>query len=109
MTYLSEILQQYNLLGLAIGICTFAVIGIFHPIVIKCEYYFGTRCWWWFLILGVVMCGVAMAVSDVFLSTLAGVVGFSSFWTIKEIFEQRERVIKGWFPMNPRRRDEYPH
>jgi len=25
-----------------------------------------------------------------------------------ELFEQRQRVIKGWFPMNPRRRDEYP-
>lgn len=109
MIQISNILQQYNLLGLAIGICTFAVIGIFHPIVIKCEYYFGTRCWWWFLILGIVMCGAAIAISDVFLSTLSGVVGFSSFWTIKEIFEQRQRVIKGWFPMNPRRRDEYPH
>lgn len=109
MIQISNILQQYNLLGLAIGICTFAVIGIFHPIVIKCEYYFGTRCWWWFLILGIVMCGAAIAIPDVFLSTLAGVVGFSSFWTIKEIFEQRQRVIKGWFPMNPRRRDEYPH
>lgn len=31
-----------------------------------------------------------------------GVFAFSSLWTIKELFEQREpRVAKGWFPANP--------
>ena len=39
--------------GIIIGICTFLIIGFFHPIVIKAEYYFGTRCWWWFLLLGI--------------------------------------------------------
>jgi hypothetical protein len=29
---------------------------------------------------------------------------FSSFWTIKELFEQKERVKKGWFPK--RKEDE---
>lgn len=104
---MTEILSQYHLLGLVIGLCTFLIIGLFHPVVIKCEYYFGVRCWWWFLVLGTAMCGLSLMTDDVMLSTLAGVVGFSSFWTIKEIFEQRERVIKGWFPMNPRRRSEY--
>ena len=32
--------------GIIIGICTFLIIGMFHPIVIKAEYYWGTRCWW---------------------------------------------------------------
>lgn len=102
---MTEILHQYHLLGLAIGIATFLIIGLFHPIVIKSEYYFGVRCWWWFLILGFAGCAVSVVVSDVFLSTLAGVFSFSSFWSIKEIFEQRERVRKGWFPANPHRRD----
>lgn len=90
------------MLGLTIGICTFLVIGLFHPVVIKCEYYFGTRCWWWFLLLGIAAAVASIIVSDIFWSSLLGVVGFSSFWTIKEIFEQQERV-KGWFPRNPRR------
>lgn len=107
MNFITEFLTAHHLLGLSIGLMTFLVIGLFHPVVIKCEYYFGTRCWWWFLLLGIAMCAVAVAVSDVFLSTLSGVVAFSSFWTIKEIFEQRERVRKGWFPMNPRRKDQY--
>ena len=100
---MTEILQTYHLLGLAIGLCTFLIIGLFHPVVIKCEYYFGTRCWWWFLLLGVAMCGLSLWLSDMVLSILAGVVAFSSFWTIKEVFEQEERVRKGWFPANPAR------
>ncbi len=102
---ISAFLQQWHLLGLTLGLCTFLVIGLFHPVVIKCEYYFGVRCWWWFLVLGIVMCGVAIWATDPFWSTLSGVVAFSSFWTIKEIFEQRERVRKGWFPANPRRKN----
>ena len=42
-----DFLQEYNLTGIAIGLSTFLVIGLFHPLVIKGEYYFGTRCWWW--------------------------------------------------------------
>lgn len=101
---MSEVLQQWHLLGLAIGLCTFLIIGLFHPVVIKCEYYFGVKCWWFFALLGIAMCILAWYISDVFLSTLAGVIGFSSFWTIKEVFEQRERVRKGWFPANPKRK-----
>lgn len=101
---MQEILQQHNLLGLCIGLCTFLIIGLFHPVVIKCHYHFGTGCWWWFLVLGVVCVGASMLVSDIFLASLLGVAGFSSFWTIKEIFEQEQRVAKGWFPANPRRR-----
>ncbi len=100
-----EFLERYNLLGLIIGISTFLVIGIFHPIVIKCEYYFGTRCWWWFLILGLVCIGISLLLDNILWSTILGVVAFSSFWTIKEIFDQRQRVLKGWFPKNPKRND----
>ncbi len=99
-----EFLQDYNLLGIAIGVSTFLVIGMFHPVVIKCEYHFGVGCWWWFLVLGILCIGLSMMVANIYLSTLLGVVAFSSFWTIKELFEQRERVEKGWFPANPKRK-----
>ncbi len=90
--------------GLLLGLATFLVIGIFHPIVIKTEYYFGTRPWWVFLLLGIACSTGALFVEEVFWSALLGIVGFSSFWTIKELFEQEERVRKGWFPKNPRRK-----
>lgn len=100
-----DFLQNHNLLGIAIGACTFLIIGLFHPIVIKGEYYFGVRCWWVFLLLGIVMLGASLIVADVFWSSLLGVTAFSSFWSILEVFEQRQRVRKGWFPRNPRRND----
>lgn len=97
-------LQEYHLLGLVIGISTFLIIGLFHPVVIKCEYYFGTGCWWWFLLLGLIGVGLSIWVENVLYSTLLGVFSFSSFWTIKEIFDQKKRVEKGWFPRNPKRK-----
>jgi len=98
-----EFLTTYNLMGLTIGIATFLIIGLFHPIVIKAEYYCGTKCWWAFLIVGIVCIGLSILIKEILLSTLMGVVAFSSFWSILEIFEQTKRVEKGWFPENPKR------
>ena len=107
MESIMQLLQEYHLLGLLIGVSTFLIIGLFHPVVIKCEYYFGTRCWWWFLVLGLVGVGLSIWVENVLWSTLLGVFSFSSFWTIKEIFDQKKRVEKGWFPRNPKRKYDY--
>ena len=93
---------QYD--GIIIGIGTFLIIGICHPIVIWAEYYWGVRCWWIFLLLGLAGIAVSMSVDDIRASALLGVFSFSSFWTIKELFDQRERVRKGWFPENPKRK-----
>ena len=90
--------------GLLLGLATFLVIGLFHPIVIKTEYYFGTRPWWVFLVVGLAGAVGALFVPNLFWSALCGIVGFSSLWSIKELFEQKERVRKGWFPRNPRRK-----
>lgn len=45
--------------GMVIAISTFLIIGVFHPIVIKVEYYFGTRPWWLFLVAGIASIGAA--------------------------------------------------
>ena len=100
-------LSEYHLGGIVIGISTFLIIGLFHPIVIKAEYYWGTRCWWVFLFLGIIGIAGSLMIEDILVSSLLGVFSFSSFWTIKEIFDQRKRVLKDWFPMNPKRKDEY--
>lgn len=84
--------------GILIAICTFLIIGVFHPIVIKTEYYFGTKLWWIFLITGIMAVVAALFVGDIFLSSLLGVLGASLLWSIGELFEQRRRVEKGWFP-----------
>lgn len=100
-------LGSFNIEGIIIGLSTFLIIGLFHPVVIKAEYYWGTRCWWIFLLLGIAGTIGSVLVNDILVSSLLGVFSFSSFWTIKEVFDQRERVLKGWFPMNPKRKDEY--
>ncbi len=96
-----------NYSGLIIAIITFLVIGLFHPIVIKVEYHFGTRCWWMFALVGMLFVGTSLWVDDSVLSTILGVIGCSCLWSILEVFEQKKRVEKGWFPMNPKRKDEY--
>lgn len=99
--------SNMNFIGLIIAVVTFLVIGIFHPIVIKGEYYFGTKCWWWFLVAGILFIAGSLLVENQVLSTILGVIGCSCLWSILEIFEQRERVLKGWFPMNPKRKADY--
>lgn len=101
-----DFLQEHHLLGLIIGLSTFLIIGIFHPIVIKAEYHFGTRCWWLFLVAGIVMIVLTLLVDNVLVSALLGVTGFSCLWSILEVFQQEKRVKRGWFPRNPKRK--YP-
>ncbi len=103
---MTEILSQYHIGGLIIGICTFLIIGVFHPLVIKGEYHFGVKCWKWFLLAGLAAMAGCLLVDDLFWSSLFGVTAFSCFWSIGEVRQQEKRVRKGWFPRNPRRK--YP-
>lgn len=100
---MTQLLQQYHLGGVALGLCTFLIIGIFHPLVIKGEYYFGKPVRIVFGIAGVAFLIGALLTDDLFISSLFGVTSFSCFWSIKEVNEQVERVRKGWFPANPKR------
>ncbi len=92
--------------GLIIGAATFLIIGLFHPLVIKGEYYFGVRIWWVFLLLGLLGIAGSLLVANEVISILLGVFAFSSLWGIGEVFEQRKRVQKGWFPANPKRKSK---
>lgn len=90
-----------NLTGLLVGLSTFLIIGLFHPLVIKAEYYLGVKSWWLFALAGIGFSIASLLVEGIILSTILGVVAFSSFWSILETLEQRERVRKGWFPEGP--------
>ena len=89
--------------GIIIGASSFLCIGLFHPIVIKAEYRWGTRCWWMFLLVALGCIAGSLFMAATIPSTILGVVAFSSLWSILELFKQRERVAKGWFPKNPKR------
>lgn len=90
-----------NFQGIIIGISSFFIIGIFHPIVIKSEYYIGKKVWPAFLISGILFIALSIFINNNTLSAIVGVTGFSCLWSIHELFEQEERVRKGWFPSNP--------
>lgn len=93
--------MQFN--GLIVGIAIFVIIGVFHPIVIKAEYFFTKRIWPVFLIGGLIFTLISLFCKNYMASILLGVLGFTCFWSINELFEQEERVKKGWFPKNPKR------
>lgn len=97
LTLWGVFLVGLNVNGLLIALFVFAIIGVFHPIVIKCEYYFTQRIWPLFLV-----CGLLFIVASLFtggtLSIVLGVTGAACLWSIKELKEQAERVKKGWFP-----------
>ena len=93
-----------NIAGILVGLATFLIIGICHPIVIKAEYHFGTRCWWVFLLVGAGFCTLSLLLDNLVWSTITGVAAFSSFWSILELFEQKKRVEKGWFERKPLQR-----
>ena len=95
-----------NFSGIVIGVATFLIIGLFHPLVIKAEYYIGVKSWWLFLLLGIASVVASLLVANLTLSILLGVVAFSSFWSIGEVFEQKKRVEKGWFPANPKKKSK---
>jgi hypothetical protein len=93
-----------DITGIIIGLGSFIIIGIFHPIVIKSEYYFGKKIWPLCLVCGIVLCAGSIIFSgSIIISALLAIAGFSCFWSIKELFEQEKRVQKGWFPANPKR------
>ena len=96
-------MNYINFGGLLIGVITFLIIGLFHPIVVKAEYYWGTKSWLLFLFMGIGGLIASLLTAELIPSAVFGVFSFSSFWSIKEVFEQEERVLKGWFPKNPKR------
>ena len=105
-----DFLNEYHLSGLVIGICTFLIIGLFHPIVVKADIQqvqmvcvMLLRMVLYAPVLGIGGIIASLYTENIMIASLLGVFAFSSFWTIKEIFEQEERVKKGWFPKNPKR------
>jgi hypothetical protein len=84
--------------GIIIGFIAFLSIGLFHPVIIKAEYHFGVKVWPVFLAAGAVLCGASLFLENVIAGGACGILGFCSLWSIHELFQQRERVKKGWFP-----------
>jgi hypothetical membrane protein len=95
--------------GLIIGVIAFLIIGIFHPVVVKGEYYFTEKIWPLFLLAGLAALAISCFARQTILASALGGLGCACLWSILELKEQTKRVEKGWFPKNPKRnplRDE---
>lgn len=93
-----------NYTGIIVGLASFFIIGIFHPIVIKVEYYVGKKAWPVFLLAGIILIVFSVRAGSPLVSSIIGVAAFSCLWSIMEIKHQEQRVKKGWFPCNPKRK-----
>ena len=96
-----------NYEGIIVGAAVFLIIGICHPIVIKMEYYWGKKSWWVLLVAGLVFAVASLFVANLVWSTILGAAAFSFFWGIHELIAQEKRVLRGWFPENPKRHEYY--
>ena len=56
--------------GIIIAVCTFLTIGIWHPIVIKTEYHWGTRPWIAYLIIGIACLVGALFIENAIVSSV---------------------------------------
>jgi hypothetical protein len=88
--------------GIIIGAATFIIIGIMHPVVIQGYYHFGLKLWVAFLAIGLVCLGVSVILPYQAASIILAIIGISFLWGIREVFEERRRVRKGWHPANPK-------
>ncbi|MCR5014115.1 MAG: DUF4491 family protein [Bacteroidales bacterium] len=93
--------------GIIVGAAVFLIIGICHPLVIKMEYRWGKQSWWALALAGGVFAVISLFIDNPTLSTICGAAAFSFFWSIREILAQEKRVLRGWFPENPKRSRYY--
>lgn len=93
-----------NYQGIVVAAVCFLTIGLFHPVVIKVEYYWGAAVWPAFLIAGLIATALSLFVDNAIGSAALGVLGFCCLWSILELFHQVKRVERGWFPKNPKKR-----
>jgi hypothetical protein len=89
--------------GIIIGATAFAIIGVFHPIVIRGEYHFGVSVWPFFAVTGTIALLFSFLLENYIARAILGITGFTLYWSILELFHQAKRVKKGWYPKNPRR------
>lgn len=93
--------NRMNIEAIIIGVASFAIIGLFHPVVVKCEYYFSAKVWPVFLVAGIAFLAAALFLDGIAAYVLA-LIGTACLWSIVELKEQEKRVERGWFPKNPK-------
>jgi len=93
-----------NFYGLAMGSIMILAIGLGHMLVIKWEYYWGVKSWLGLFAIGSLLVIISILVDNMLLSGSLGIFGAVLLWGVYELFLQKKRVERGWFPKNPKRK-----
>ena len=93
-----------NYYGLVMGSTMILAAGLGHVLVIKWEYYWGTKTWPGLLATGSFVIIISCLVDNLLLSGTLGILGATLLWGVHELFRQKKRVERGWFPRNPKRK-----
>jgi len=93
-----------NFYGLAMGGIMMLVTGLGHILIIKGEYHWGVKWWPGLLVLGLFVIIISVLADNVLLSGCLGILGATLLWSVYELFMQKKRVKRGWFPRNPKRK-----
>jgi hypothetical protein len=96
--------HSINLIGIIVGLASFLIIIFARYSCIAGEYYFTKKLWIAFLIIGLIAVLSSFLLINIIVSAIVAIIGFNYLWGIHEIIEQENRVKKGWFPKNPKRR-----
>ena len=93
-----------NYYGLVMGSTMILAAGLGHVLVIKWEYYWGTKMWPGLFAIGSLPVIISIFIDSALLSGIFGIFGAVLIWGVLELFRQRKRVERGWFPRNPKRK-----
>ena len=93
-----------NFYGLVMGIVMILAVGLGHIMVIRWEYYWGSKTWPGLLVIGLLLVVGSVFTGNMFLSGSLGILGATLFWSVHELFKQKKRVENGLFPSNPKRK-----
>ena len=97
-----------NTTGIFLGLFTTVAIGLGFVWVIKLEYYVGAHVAKAVATLGGVAVLASLFIPDFTLSAIVGIIGATIVWGATELPDQEERVARGLFPANPRKRARKP-
>jgi hypothetical protein len=82
--------------GIIVGAYTFALIGVLHRAVVATERKFGSKPWTLYMLAGLVCIAMSLFSAAVVDAMLA-VTGFSLLWSVRELFEQKERAASSGY------------
>ena len=83
--------MNLNYEGVVLAAASLLIIAVYHPLVIKAEYWFGTRVWPLFAAAALI-CLSASACPRGVVSPILAFLGATNLWSVVELKAQAKRV-----------------